>query len=706
MTATTPENGFRARLRRVASGTAVFAIALGACAVAVPSAASAADAADPASVELAVTIGANGTVTQGAGASASVSVHNDAESELSGGHVVIELNRTPLPDAAAVTSWLDDEKGVESGFTPLASDATAAVDAGATATASVPIAPEALADLTPGVYPLRAELSGATTGTGDDAESAHATATSVLVVAAGPRPQVTVLVPITATPEGGSLLTRDELIELTAPDGDLTAQLEGVSGTSAVLAIDPSIPAAIRALGTSAPTRVAEWLDQLDALPNERFALQFGDADATTQAQANLPALLQPTTLVPLLDPANFQPQPGAATEAPAATPTPTPSAGPQLPDDQTLMAIDGATPGILWPRQGATADDLTRFAAYVGGSVTTVLPSTAFTEVSGGHVAVGEHDVLVTDAAASEALSDAAAEPESGARARSLAAAGAYLFFASQASGGAPLLVGLDRDDDRSATALRDAISAVDSPGVGLASLRSTPAAPATLSGDAGDARGASLQVLLAEESQLAAFSSILEEPQVLLSPERIRILRVIAVGSSTKRFDADVSEHRATTRETLRAVEIPQSSTIQLLTANADLPFQVRNDLPWPVTVRLSVAPTDPRLEVQSVTPAVIPANTNTRVKVPVSARVGSGELDLRLALFSPTGVELGDRQTVRVAVRAEWEGIGLTVFGALIVILVGLGVVRTVRRKRREADEAADEESGTAGHDRGVE
>jgi hypothetical protein len=126
------------------------------------------------------------------------------------------------------------------------------------------------------------------------------------------------------------------------------------------------------------------------------------------------------------------------------------------------------------------------------------------------------------------------------------------------------------------------------------------------------------------------------------------------------------------------------------------------VRNDLPWPVTVRLTVIPTDLRLDVEPVTIAQVPANSSTRVKVPVSARVGSGELTLRLSLSTPTGVPIGGTESVRVAVRAEWETIGLAVFGGLIVVLIGLGVWRTVRRRRNEANEEAADADATADPD----
>lgn len=710
MTVTTPETGLRARVLRLTRRTAVFAIALGVCGFVAPSAAVGATDDSPGkddqTVELYVSAGARGAVAPGGSTSAVVTVQNETESQLSGGRVLVEINRTPLTDDDAITTWLDD--GDASGdFTTLGSETTTTVDAGDEETTTVFVPDDVLGDIAPGVYPLRAALTGASTGTpgSDDEVDREVAATSVLVITAGQTAQIGVLVPITATPAGGALLTAEELSTLTAEDGALTAQLDGVVGTAAVLAIDPAIMASIRVLGTAAPASATEWLARLDDLPNERFALQFGDADATAQAHAQLPSLLQPTTLAPFLDERNFPKTPAAPiTDAPDTTATPSPAAtdSPAFPDDAALSEVDGAAPGILWPRGDVTQDDLATFEEYLGRAPLTVLPSSSVDGAVSAHATAGSSGLLVTADAASAVLSQAAAENDPAARQRALAAATAHLAVAAQSSPTSPLLVGLERDETRSADALRDAISTADTAGFSLTDLRATPAAAASLTAEPDAARAAAVNELLADESTLTGFSTILADPALLLSPERIRILRTLAVGIPTASFDAEVLEHRDATRETLGAVSIPPSSTIQLLTAAADLPFRVRNDLPWPVTVRLTVIPTDLRLDVEQVTTAEVPANSSTRVKVPVSARVGSGELTLRLSLSSPTGVAIGGTESVRVAVRAEWETIGLAVLGSLIVVLIGLGVWRTVRRRRNEANESAADADAAADPD----
>ena len=701
MTATTPENGFRARLQRLARRTAVFAIALAIGGFAAPGAATAAEtppADDEQSVELYVSAGLRGTVAPGSSTSAVLTLRNRTDSELTDGRVRVEIGSTPLADDEELTSWLDDEQAAGD-FATIGDDSTEPIAAGESATTTIFVPEGTLGELAPGIYPLRAELDGATTDgpAADDAVTRDTTATSVLVVTAGASPLVGVIVPITATPADGALLTSDELAALTAPEGALTAQLDGVAGTTAVLAIDPSILTAIRVLGSAAPEQATDWLTRLDELPNARFALQFGDADATVQAQAKLPDLLQPLTFSPYLDPANFPVERVTAppTDAPGGTTEPTPATTevPALPGDEELTAVDGALPRMLWPRPDVTLDDLTAFEGYLGEGTTTIVSSTTVGGQSAAHATVDGHDLLVTEAAVSSAVSDAAAEADPAARQRLLAESAARLLLAEGRAPGSPLLIGLERDDTRTPDALREAISAADSIGFDLTALRDTAPVPATISTEVGTPGAADVANLLTDEQSLGAFSSILTDPQVLLGPERIRILRTLGVGIPDDAFSAGVAAHRALTTSTLGAVSIPPSSTIQLISANADLPIRVRNDLPWPVNVRLMVAPTDPRLDVKPLVETTVQANSTVAVKVPVSARVGSGEVDLRLSLYSPTDVLIAGNQTVRVAVRADWETNGLAIFGGLIVLLIGFGVIRTVRRRRREAaDQAA--------------
>lgn len=679
-----PRTGRRARANRGIRGVLASALAVGLVAsgqLLAPASASAETQTpeDTGTVELSLTAGIHGVVAPDAPVTATVTIDNGSDAALAAGRVTVEINKTPLADAASLTAWLNggDADGT---FTSIGSEESGDVAASESASTSISATSAVLGDLPEGVYPLRALISGPKI-------SGVAGATSVLVVTGDTDLQLTVVVPITATPADGGLLSADELTALTAPDGALTAQLDGAAGTSAALAVDPLIPAAIRALGTAAPADATAWLARLESLSNERFALQPGDADATVQARAELPELLSTLPLTPYLDPADFT-APPADGETPAPTPT---ASDPELPSDAELTALGGAESGVLWPLGDVRTADLAAFDGYLGTDVTTILPSTSVASESGALVEVDDHRILVSDADASAVISEAAATADESDRERTITSGIARLSLVPQAS----LLVGLDRDETRTADALRETILALSSIAdlTPLSEARASDPASATIVSDDSRDRADALENLLADETRLTSFATILDDPLVLLSPERIEILRLIGVGTANQ-FVPGTATHRTETTATLNAVGVQPPSPVQLFTAAAPLPVWVHNDLPWPVNVTLTSRPSDARLDIEPRTEVVAQPASNTRVKVPVSARVGSGVLDVRFGLVSPTGVHIGTDQTATVTVRAEWEGIGLGILGGIIGLLLVLGIIRTVVRRRK--DKAADSDA----------
>ncbi len=200
-------------------------------------------------------------------------------------------------------------------MTPVGTATFAAVASGDSEVTGIVVAPDdpALAGRAPGVYPLSASY---------ESPEGTVTSTSAMIVPSEGAAEVGigVVVPITAGATAEGLLTAAELTDLTGPNGYLTDELDAVEGTASILAIDPAIPAAIRVLGTAAPASATEWLARLEALPNSRFALQFGDADVAAQLQSGLSRPLRPLSLQYAMSPADFAP-------TDTATPSPSPTA-------------------------------------------------------------------------------------------------------------------------------------------------------------------------------------------------------------------------------------------------------------------------------------------------------------------------------------------------------------------------------------------
>ena len=635
----------------------------------------------------------NGIVRAGEALPLSLTLQNETTAATDPVSATVFLGRTALADRAALTAWLGgDTSGART--EAVATAAIASVPAGAEQVTSARVEADdpVLAGLEPGVYPLQASYaSGAVT----------VTATSAVIVPPddGAEIGIGVVVPITVAPTAEGLLTAAQLTALTAPDGDLTAQLEGVDGTDTILAVDPAIPASIRVLGTAAPATALAWLERLEGLSNSRFALQFGDADIAAQLEAGLPRPVGPTSLSAFMDPAAFVPEP-------EPTPAPTPTEGvdpeaPAFPDLPTLLDIGpGARSGVYWPADGTVGPAAVAQLGDVrfGDQASLTVVSSASTsaganeETVPAHGRVGDAQLLVHDADVSRALQEAAGREASSLRGAALAEATAYLAFATAETGGAPLLVTLGRAIDRSRVALGATIStATGAPNV----------SPVTLGGLANSAmtdleledvpaesvRADAASALFEEEAELSRFATILDDPRLITGPERAEILQLLGLAwrSDDVAWAAAVDEHRATTRATLDAVGLVPSTAIDLYGSTAGLRFWVRNDLPYPVNLVLYVTPDDLRLDVQRANPLVAQASSNSRVEVPVQARVGNGDVTLDLQLRSRASVAIGDPQSIDVSVRAEWETFGLAALAVVVGGLLLLGVVRTTLRLR---------------------
>ncbi|MGF3056508.1 DUF6049 family protein [Microbacterium sp. YY-01] len=638
---------------------------------------------------------AQGRYRSGSPFSATVAITNPGTVALSASRVTLEISHTALNDREEVLTWLHGDAS-PGNFTLLGTTATPAIDPDTQGYATTVVPSPDLDALKPGVYPIQATLM---VTADDDSASTLTMARSVVIVQAGDLSPVTTLVPITATPDD-YILSVNELTDLTSADGALTQQLNAVDGTRAVLAIDPAIVAAIRLHGDNAPASSQEWLARLEALPNERFALQFADADTAAQAAAGLD---KPLSIQSLDAFRGTLPTETDALATPDSDDSDSVNDEPALDD---LLAVPQARGAVVWPRGALSANTVQKMNTFMAeadepategalppaaGATTpvTIVPSSALaTQVPppGPRARVQNSALLVTDSEVSAAVSMAAQEPDAVQRGAHLTEATALLSFSNPQQ---TTLVGLDRNESRTEDALRTAIVALGG-GAAQSLQQLVDAQPVSVSVRDNDdtERAEAVNSLLADEQKLRLFSSILDNPAQLNDRERIAILRLLTVGPRivTTPFSEALAQHRQHTTDILDAVGIQPSNPI-LISAAVDVPVWVRNDLPYPITVILTAQPQDPRLDVQRTTKIHAEGNTTERAKVPVEARIASGEVDLVMTLASTTGVAIGSTQIAHLTVRAEWETIGLVVLAGAATLLIAAGIWRTIRRRRTQ-------------------
>ncbi|MFC4243962.1 DUF6049 family protein [Gryllotalpicola reticulitermitis] len=660
----------------------------------------------------------DGIVSEGSDLALSIVITNPSDAAVAGGKVTAAVTDRPIATTAALSDFEESPKTAAT--RTLGSDETAGIAAGATAvvgTITVPKASVRLPASTPGVFGLTATV---TTTSGS-----IITGVGTLVVA-GTHPAtvgVAAVMPITTPPSTNGLISAQDLASDTGPNGVLSKELEVARRNPGLtLGIDPMILASVRVLGQAAPASAQAWLLALDELPNPTFPLQYGDADPGLQIQTGLAKPLGPLDFTYAMSASNLATpptigEPDGASPAQAATPTPSPTSGPQLLSLAALTAWPYSLGGIAWPAPSSVrAADLAAFSR--AGLPTTIVSggNTNAASLAGtpdAALSVNGGTALVTDDAVSSAM--IAVATASGAAASGIANAqlNAQLALAAQnAQNGGVIMVSLGRiwptDTTRTSSAIaaaldsrfsrestvRDALTAPPTAGLKLVD-KTNPAERVKTAGALLDLAGETRAGGAEPPTSIAAFSTALTTPVLLTGDIRARVLDLLSVGwGDSSDWAAAASKQIASMNSTLSAVQIASPGSIRQASHQALIPITVINKLAQPVDVVLRATPSSARLDVASDTEKTIPAGSSTKVLVPVKAQLSNGTVWLSLQLYSTAGVRIGDPEGASIVVHADWEGIGALIFGLVVLAFFGFGLVRTIQRRRRErAQSGAD-------------
>lgn len=148
------------------------------------------------------------------------------------------------------------------------------------------------------------------------------------------------------------------------------------------------------------------------------------------------------------------------------------------------------------------------------------------------------------------------------------------------------------------------------------------------------------------------------------------------------------------------LSAVSVEPSSAVNLINKSANFPVLVRNSLPWPIHVDVTLVPDDPRLRATPALSQTLAAQGATTVEVPVGA-IGSGDIEVTYKVTTPDGHILDDSQTVTVRMRAGWEDAITAVIASLFAALFLVGITRSLRKRAaRKAQGSSEVDSPEAG------
>jgi hypothetical protein len=597
--------------------------------------------------------------------------------------------------------------------------------------AAVGILAGAVASIAPAAAALRPGAAG-----GDAPGSSPAELASERVLTPGTGPvSIAVLVPITvpSSARGTGLISSETLATDTGPDGVLTRQLDAVSGTAAVLAIDPMIVASIRVLGTAMPQSARTWLERLEALPNEKFPLAYADADPGVLAHASGGlALLRGLDFGFAIDPGRFGP-PASPSASPTASPgpsdrpeprsSPTAPAGPTpLPSDDDVLAGDYITTDIAWPAPGTVgAGDLGPLRD--AGFHSVLLSSRNVSAAATARVRLEGIDGLISDDGLSSIARQAVQSLGDTALHQALQRFDVVLDGMAAGTPGRSVIATLDRGWSVGATHVHELLQNIDeqpsAQSVGLSAVLAGPAAPAKLVDGSVPADGAALVPdVVGTVATEEAFATIAgDQAARITAPRRLELLSTMSVAwvESDTGWTERLRGYLASSTALLGKVKIVHGSSVLVTATNTTIPVTVSNALPVAVTVLVNVAPRRATLHVGGADiPLKIEPDATARALVPAQA-ISPGTVLATISLHSAAdpSVAIGAHDTMTVNLRPSWEGIGTGVIVVLLVLIFGGGIVRQVLRRRRgrgaatdvaENDPDADPAPDAAARDRG--
>ena len=163
-----------------------------------------------------------------------------------------------------------------------------------------------------------------------------------------------------------------------------------------------------------------------------------------------------------------------------------------------------------------------------------------------------------------------------------------------------------------------------------------------------------------------------------------QIALILIIAVAASTVLAATPALPTTLTETET-GTVSIVKGSSINLVSRESSFPVVVSNTLPGEVWVLVTLKSASAKLVVeQSTVQLSIPPGTTENAQFPIRA-IGSGDVVMIAQLTALSGKKIGDAVSIKLTVNPDIETAAIVLFLALVAVLIVIGVIRTLRRRK---------------------
>ena len=198
-------------------------------------------------------------------------------------------------------------------------------------------------------------------------------------------------------------------------------------------------------------------------------------------------------------------------------------------------------------------------------------------------------------------------------------------------------------------------------------------------------DVPSASIGSLMFQHRLDRLVSEMALDPRMITTP-RLRQLCVVAGLVATSRFPGVVREYARTAKTYEDFVSFSLGSDFTVLANSAELPLTITNTSTTDITVVATVNSLSGIVSIPTPSQTImIPSGTSAQVTVPMIS-VANGKTSLRATLTTTSGIPVSEPVYVDIDVQAQWEGITLLTFIAIVSSIMGIGIARTIRDRRR--------------------
>ncbi len=127
---------------------------------------------------------------------------------------------------------------------------------------------------------------------------------------------------------------------------------------------------------------------------------------------------------------------------------------------------------------------------------------------------------------------------------------------------------------------------------------------------------------------------------------------------------------------------VFVVTGSNINIVSRESKVPVSIQNNYDRQVKIRVHASAPDPAVTVQNYVSLTIPANSRKDALIPISILSG-GDYKLNVWVTTFNDIRVGETVEMNLTVNPDVEVFVIIVFGALIAVLLVLGVIRMKRR-----------------------